>query len=61
MFIFCPLLNALFFGNSRHMCMVMRGVEKAGTSTTTSCLLGSFKSDKQTRQEFFTLVNAPGK
>ena len=40
-----------------HMCMVMRGVQKAGASTTTSCLLGNFKEDKQIRQEFFDLVN----
>ncbi len=39
------------------MCMVMRGVEKAGASTVTSTLLGSFETDKQTRQEFFNLVN----
>jgi len=41
-----------------HMCMVMRGVEKAGASTITSTVLGSFESDKQTRQEFFNLVNS---
>ena len=40
-----------------HMCMVMRGVQKAGASTTTSCLLGNFKEDRQIRQEFFDLVN----
>lgn len=40
-----------------HMCMVMRGVEKAGSSTITSCLLGSFKEDRQIRKEFYNLVN----
>lgn len=41
-----------------HMCMVMRGVEKAGATTVTSTLLGSFKEDKQTRAEFFQVVNS---
>ena len=39
-----------------HMCMVMRGVEKAGASTITSTMLGSFDSDRQIRNEFFNLV-----
>jgi len=38
---------------AEHMCMVMRGVEKSGSSTITSCLLGSLKEDKCLRQEFF--------
>lgn len=40
-----------------HMCMVMRGVEKAGTSTVTSTVLGNFKENRQIRTEFFSLVN----
>ncbi len=43
---------------ARHMCMEMRGVEKAYSSTTTSALRGIFLQDK-TRKEFFDIINAP--
>jgi len=39
-----------------HLCMVMRGVEKIGTTTITSCVLGCFKKDPMTRNEFLSLV-----
>lgn len=39
-----------------HMCMVMRGVEKTGSSTITSTLLGNFKSDRDIRREFLDAV-----
>jgi len=41
---------------AEHMCMVMRGVEKAGSSTVTSCLLGDLKTDNSLRQEFFNQI-----
>lgn len=40
---------------SCHLCMVMRGVEKTGTTTITRCVLGCF-DDPKTRNEFLSLV-----
>lgn len=40
----------------RHLCMEMRGVQKAGTETKTSCLKGSFKTNQATRSEFLEMV-----
>ena len=44
---------------ARHLCMEMRGVERAG-QTVTSCLLGVFRSDARTRTEFLELVRRSG-
>ena len=39
-----------------HLCMMMRGVEKQNSRTVTSAMLGVFKSQLQTRNEFLSLV-----
>jgi len=41
---------------ARHMCMVMRGVEKQHSAAVTSAMLGAFRQNKQTRDEFLSLV-----
>ena len=41
---------------AKHLCMMMRGVEKQNSVMTTSCLLGSFKQDARTRSEFLSLL-----
>jgi GTP cyclohydrolase I len=41
---------------ARHLCMEMRGVEKAGAETVTSCMLGCFREDARTRIEFLNLI-----
>lgn len=39
-----------------HMCMAMRGVEKASAYTVTSAMLGSFRNSERCRQEFLSLI-----
>ena len=42
---------------SRHMCMCMRGVQKIGSKTVTSAVLGRFRRDPRTRSEFFASIH----
>jgi len=44
---------------ARHMCMMMRGVEKQQSTTVTSAMVGCFR-EQQTRAEFLSLVRQPG-
>lgn len=39
-----------------HMCMTSRGVQKAGATTITSCMLGCFEKSQKTREEFLSLA-----
>jgi GTP cyclohydrolase I len=41
---------------AKHLCMMMRGVEKQNSAMKTSCLLGVFKEDARTRSEFLSLL-----
>ncbi len=42
-----------------HLCMTMRGVQKPGSVTVTSCMLGTFRRDPRTRTELLQLLRAP--
>ena len=44
---------------ARHFCMMMRGVEKQHSGTVTSTMLGQFRSNKATRDEFLALAARP--
>jgi GTP cyclohydrolase I len=41
---------------AKHLCMMMRGVEKQNSAATTSAMLGSFREDERTRNEFLKLT-----
>lgn len=42
---------------AKHLCMMMRGVEKQNSVMTTSVMLGTFRKDRRTRSEFLSLVH----
>jgi len=44
---------------ARHLCMMMRGVEKQHSGAVTSAMLGAFRDRKTTRDEFLALVGRP--
>ena len=41
---------------AKHLCMMMRGVEKQNSYTVTSSMRGTFESDPKTRSEFMALI-----
>ncbi|HUG53724.1 MAG TPA: GTP cyclohydrolase I FolE [Vicinamibacteria bacterium] len=42
---------------AEHFCMMMRGVEKQNSIAVTSCMLGAFRDQLQTREEFLALIH----
>jgi GTP cyclohydrolase I len=45
---------------ARHLCMMMRGVEKQHSTTVTSAMHGVFRTERETRNEFLSLVRDRG-
>src|SRR5947199_4220392 len=45
---------------AQHLCMMMRGVEKQNSVMSTSAVLGSFRDDPATREEFMSIINKHG-
>jgi GTP cyclohydrolase IA len=45
---------------ARHLCMMMRGVEKQHSAAVTSSMLGAFREEKETRDEFLALIRGKG-
>jgi GTP cyclohydrolase I len=43
---------------ARHLCMMMRGVEKQHSAAVTSSMLGAFRDSRETREEFLALLRA---
>lgn len=46
---------------AQHMCMMMRGVEKQNSAMKTSAMLGTFRSEEKTRDEFLSLLQMRGR
>ena len=46
---------------AKHLCMMMRGVEKQNSVMTTSVMTGIFREDRSTRMEFLNLINRNSK
>ena len=46
---------------AKHLCMMMRGVEKQNSVMTTSVMTGTFREDRSTRVEFLNLINRSSK
>jgi len=44
---------------AQHLCMQMRGIEKAHSVAVTSCLLGVYRDNPELRTEFFALIGRP--
>jgi GTP cyclohydrolase I len=58
----CEVIDPLGVGvviEAYHLCMMMRGVEKQNSKTITSALVGSFRDDAKTRDEFLRLAHGP--
>ena len=43
---------------ARHLCMMMRGVEKQHSAAVTSSMLGAFRNEQETREEFLSLIRS---
>ena len=44
---------------ARHLCIMMRGIEKQHSSAVTSAMVGAFRDNLQTREEFLSLIQRP--
>ena len=53
---YTPNSSLIVVGWRRHLCMVMRGVQKTQAKTITSTMLGVFRHDPKTREEFLQFI-----
>jgi GTP cyclohydrolase I len=51
-------LGVAVVAEAQHFCMMMRGVEKQQSTTVTSAMLGAFRTNKETRDEFLSLIRS---